>query len=351
MADIQSLIEQLGSGDPISPTITRAPVLTPTIQPNLLGQIGSNPGGLFNYSQLRQVPNVPQHDIERYVPREGVPEETLRTADPSNIKRINEIAEKGADIGGLEWYNMEPLRQMFVSELGEAKGNQQFMRYLELIAATSPRTRVPENIRNASYYLKALAQGEPTPERYLRTQTLPSGKKRADWMVKKETQAPFPYGMMPIHIQNVENILKQGGIPPLDNPKPASFVQNLAGNQRPVTIDTHNMRILGFDRDVPKPNEYGFLEKLQQEQAAKLGMSPAQYQASLWVGGAGQTGVKSGAEPALRHVEKRIEHTAKERGQSKEQVLKDFIHGRASLLEVPNVISPIASYLRSKGIL
>lgn len=284
---------------------------------------------------------MPQRDIERYEPPRGVPESALPAAAPKNLKRLSKIAEKGGKVGGLEWYNLEPLRQRFVEELGADKGNQQFLRYLELIAATSPRTRVPENVRNASYYLKALAQGERLPEQYLQG---------GYWRVKKETQAPSPYGMMPIHIQNVENILKEGGIPPLQNPKPASFVQNLAGNQRPVTIDTHNMRILGFDRDVPKETEYGFLERLQQKEAAKLGMSPAQYQASLWLGGAEQTGVKSGYDPALRHIEKRIELTAEKRGQTKEQVLKDFIHGRAPLLTVPDVVPQMLQYLRSKGL-
>jgi hypothetical protein len=252
---------------------------------------------------------------------------------PANMKRLRNIAEQGAKIGGLEWYNMDQLKQLFVSELGHNYGNAMFNQYLQLLGATSPRTRVPENVRNASYYYKALITGEPTPERYLRQRP-----GRADWLITPGTQAPHPYGMMPIHVQNVENI-KAGGLPVLQNPKPPSFVQNLAGNWQPVTIDVHNLRLLSGGRskeDAPTPQEYGFLERLQQEQARRLGMDPAQWQASLWLGGAKQTGVKSGTDPMLKHFERRVEHTAEQRGQTKEQVLMDFIHGRAPLLHHPD---------------
>jgi|SRR5215472_17587538 len=358
MDEIRSLIETLGSGDPIGPVPLNRPPLLPVTGPDVIGQhtLPAAPAilkrPLFDYSKLREVPDVPQRDLPRFVPPEGVPVSATSKATPENLKRLSKIAKEGAKIGGLEWYNLEPLRQAFMEHLGESKGTEQFLRYLELIAATSPRTKVPENVRNASYYLKALAKGEPTPERELRRTPASEGKPaRADWIITAGTQAPYPYGMMPIHVQNVENILKQGGIPELVNPKPASFVQNLAGNQRPVTIDTHNMRLLGMGRDVPYANEYGFLERMQQAEAAKLGMTPAQYQASLWLGGAKQTGVKSGNEPALKHIENRIEYTAQKRGESKEKVLKDFITGRAALLEVPNLPAAALHYLRSKGLI
>jgi hypothetical protein len=307
---------------------------------------------LFDYSRslMRQRPNVPQFDLPRYEPPRGVPESATRLDTPKNIERLNRIAQHGAEIGGLEWYNMDQLRQIFVSELGERQGHDLFIRYLDLLGATSPQTRVPENVRNASYYYKALLTGEKTPERYLERKSkldpaymygFHGRPARADWMIRPETQAPYPYGMMPIHVQNVENI-KAGGLPILQNPKPPSFTQNLAGNWRPLTIDVHNMRLLQnlgprAKADVPKETEYGFLEQMQQREAARLGMDPAQYQASLWLGGAEQTGVKSGRDPMLKHFENRVEHTARERGQSKEKVLMDFIHGRAPLLLKPDV--------------
>jgi hypothetical protein len=355
---IPGLIDELGAIEKYAPPTPRG-VLTPNPLNMLVGQTGSigapaivGKAPLFDYSKLREVPNVPQRDLPRYDPPRGVPEKAQQVAEPKNIARLNKIAGEGSKIGGLEWYNLEPLRQRFVEELGADKGNQQFMRYLQLISATSPQTRVPENIRNASYYLTALTQGKPIPERVLDVR--PKGTYP---IIKKGTQAPYPYSQtLPIHIQNIENILRTGGIPELANPKPASFVQNLAGNQRPVTIDTHNMRIIGepISKDTsrifgkraePSDTEYGFLERLQQAQAEKLGMTPAQYQASLWLGGAGQTGVKSMQQPtALAHIEARIAKTAKDRGQTKEQVLKDMIRGIAPL----TMRDDIFNYLQSQ---
>ena len=299
---------------------------------------------LFDYSPsvMQRRPDVPQFDLPRYQPPQGAPESALRiTQDPANVRRLNRIAEQGARIGGLDWYNMQQLHERFIEELGHNYGTVQFIKYLDTLGATSPRRKVPENVRNASYYYKALLTGEPTPETYL---------KGGYWRIKKETQAPYPYGMMPIHVQNIENI-KAGGLPMLQNPKPPSFTQNLAGNWQPVTIDVHNLRLLSGGRskdDAPKATEYGHLERFQQEQARKLGMDPAQYQASLWLGGAGETGVKSGTDPMLKHFERRVEHTAEQRGQTKEQVLKDFIHGRAPLLMIPDIIPQAIKYFRGE---
>jgi hypothetical protein len=366
-------LNQPPSGDPTGPGMIRHPPITMTPTPQESGVIGPGGGGrglfpapairnpnapMFDYSRsvMTQRPNVPQTPLQRYDPPRGVPEEALRAADPKNIKRLNLIAQQGAEIGGLEWYNMQQLHERFKYELGDKEGTARFIRYLDLLGATSPRTRVPENVRNASYYYRALLTGEATPQRELRQTPaydpqymygFQGTPRRADWIIKEGTQAEYPYGMMPIHVQNVENILK-GGLPLLQNPKPPSFTQNLAGNWRPVTIDVHNMRLLGLGGREAPTTEYGFLERMQQQQAARLGMDPAQYQASLWIGGAKETGVKSGTDPMLKHFERRVEHTAEQRGQTKEQVLKDFIHGRAPLLMIPDIIPQAIKYFRGE---
>jgi hypothetical protein len=281
---------------------------------------------LFDYSRLSETPPVPQFNLPRVVPPEGVPAATQTLAAPKNIARVNEAVRAGEAMGGRDWYNTEPLRQQFVSELGEGPGNAAFRQYLDMVAANSPRTRVPENIRNASYFYGLAQRGEDLPRTYLQ-----GGYHR----MVKETQAPSPYGIMPIHVQNMENAL-EGGLPVLQNPKPASFVENLAGNQTPVTIDTHNMRLLtgGREAEVPKANEYGFLERLQQEQAAKMGMSPAQYQASAWIGAGKETGLGSPIDPFLRVLEDRVAKTAEARGITKAQALRDFIRAKSPLLSL-----------------
>ena len=309
---------------------TERPLLAPGERPEDL-QFSTAP--LFDYSRLGEVPNVPQTNLPRVVPPEGVPAATEKLASPANVARINEAVQRGEAMGGREWYNAEPLREQFVSELGEAEGNRRFRMYMDMVAANSPRTRVPENIRNASYYYGLLNRGDPIPEQYL---------SKGYWRITPGTQAPSPYGIMPIHVQNMENVVREG-IPPLQNPKPASFVENLVGNQQPVTIDTHNMRLITSGaRDQPNPNEYGFLERMQQAEAAKMGMSPAQYQASAWLGAGKQTGLASPTEPFLRTLENRIAITAEKTGRSKAEVLRDFIRGQAPLLSLGAVLAGAA---------
>ena len=90
------------------------------------------------------------------------------------------------------------------------------------------------------------------------------------------------------------------------------------------------MRLHGLE-GVPELG-YGFLENMSQGRANKMGVSPAQYQAGAWLGGAEKTGVLSGNEPFLKHVENQIETTADILGQSKAKTLRDLIRARIPLL-------------------
>lgn len=282
---------------------------------------------LFDYSRLRDVPDVPQFGLDRYVPPRGVPESALELADKKNVARVNKVVKQGAEMGGLEWYNTEPLRQAFIDELGASKGGPAYQQYLDLVAATSPRSNVGTNARNASYYYSLAQRGEPLPQAI---------NKGGALSVDRELPSPYGHIAQGLHAQNANNVVHNGGWPVLQNPKPASFAQNLAGNQMPVTIDTHNMRLLtgAMDEIKPKSTEYGFLEQLQQQQANKLGMSPAQYQASAWVGGGAQTGLRSTADPFLKVFEDRVTLTADKAGLSKQEVLRRFIRGDMPLLEM-----------------
>jgi hypothetical protein len=283
---------------------------------------------LFDYSRLREVPDVPQFDLERYVPPRGVPERTEALGSRKNVNRVNKVVDDGAARGGLEWYNMEPLRQRFIAELGEELGQQRFQRYIDYVAATSPKSTTPVNARNASYYYGLDVRGEPLPELI---------KKGNNWSPKERLPSPYGHISQGLHIQNATNVRDHGGWPVLQNPKPASFAQNLAGNQRPVTVDTHNARLWGMldtlGRPVEKPGktEYGFIESLQQREAARKGMSPAQYQASAWIGGGDQTGLGSPPDPMLRIFESRVNQTAKKLGISPEDALGRMIRGEISL--------------------
>ena len=314
---------------------------------------------LFDYSGLSKVPDVPQFDLPRYNPPRGVPARIGDlTSNPDVRQGMLDTIQRGQEMGGADWYNADPLRQAFIDELGKS-GDPRFKQYMDLVAATSPRSDVGTNVRNASYYYNRLVNGEPMPD--------------------VGTPNPQPYGHMAqrLHQQNAQTVAG-GGWDPLRNPKPASFAQDLTGNQQPVAVDTHAFRLPGMlsqdprfletayqsSKDAPKQNiqqmvlsgqmsmedalkqpaywqaqpkanEYEAMEQYYQGLAQDRGISPAQAQAAAWVGGGQQTGLASDAsKPFIGFVEDRANKTADVRGLSPAEALSQFIRGKAPLLGV-----------------
>jgi len=181
--------------------------------------------GLFDYSRLSEIPKVSQFDLPRYVPARGTPERVTDLASNPDVRdKMLEVVSRGQDMGGANWYNTDPLRDKFVQQLGEDAGDKAHRKYMDFVAATSPRSKVGENVRNASYYYGREMRGEGMPA---------VGERN-----------PQPYGHMAqrLHQMNAERVAGPGW-DPLKNPKPASFVENLVGNQRPATVDTHAFRL------------------------------------------------------------------------------------------------------------
>lgn len=318
-----------------------------------------SPEALFEPMDLRRVPSVPQFDLPRNVPPRGVPARvTELTEDPGVRSKMLETIEAGRAMGGDRWYNADPLRQRFLEVLGP-DGEASFRRYMDYVAATSPRSDVGTNIRNASFYYGRDRSGQGVPA---------VGDKN-----------PQPYGHMAqrLHQMNAERVYGEGW-DPLNNPKPASFVENLVGNQRPATIDTHAFRLpavhaqdprfletayqsakdapkrniqkeveagaLSMDEAAktpafwqtqPKANEYGAMERYYQGLGKELGMTPAQTQASAWVGGGKLTGLASDeSKPFMGFMEEVVMRTAAKLGQSPREVLTKFIRGEQPLLSL-----------------
>ena len=313
--------------------------------------------GLFDYSRLQEVPKVQQFNLPRNIPARGIPERvTELTVDPNVRSKMAEVISRGREMGGANWYNTDPLRDRFIQQLGAGAGDAAHRKFMDFVAATSPRSKVGENVRNASYYYGRDIRGEGMPA---------VGDKN-----------PQPYGHMAqrLHQMNAERVAGVGW-DPLNNPKPASFVENLVGNQQPATIDTHAFRLpailaqdprfletaylaskdapkLNIQKMVnsgemtledalktpaywqaqPKANEYGAMERYYQSIGRELGLTPAQTQASAWVGGGKLTGLGSDeSKPFLRFFDDRIMKTAQERNMDPKDVLREFITGKSSL--------------------
>lgn len=262
---------------------------------------------------LSRVPDVPQVPLERYEPPRGRPGNLDSILIPENAARLEETAKRGEQMGGREWYNLEPLRMAFLEELGPS-GDDAFARYVDYVAATSPREKVATNIRRASHFYNLDRNGMQV-----------GGLTNAD--------LPKGYGTLAhnTHDHKLREIEEHGGLLPLKGPKVSSFAENLKGNQQPMTIDTHNFSAVRNDpknKKSPTNTQYKYLEEYQAEIADKLGMTPAQFQASVWM--AGDTGVAD-SRPFMAVFDDVLTNTAERDGKSRSEALRDFINGKAPL--------------------
>jgi len=314
---------------------------------------------LFDYSRIHEVPDVKQFDLPRYEPKRGVSERVEGlVADKATQDKMMEKIEAGKKMNAETFYYNEPLRQAFIDELGKKNGEKGFARYMDYVAATSPRSDVETNARNASYYYGLEKRGEPVP---------PQGGKN-----------PEPYGHLAqnLHRMNAEKIRSGEYFDMTKNPKPLSFSQNLQGNFAPVTVDAHALKLPAmlkqdpafiagsiklekgekpiypnkmlasgeitmedalkrpvFWAGKPNPNEYAAMEQYYKRLAGDAGMAPGQVQAAAWAGGGKLTGLESVAgDPFMRSVENRAIKTAKERGISPAEALSQMMRGKAPLL-------------------
>ena len=319
-------------------------------------------GPLFDTSRLAEVPDVPQFQLPRdsYASPAtkkgggyGIPDKILALDNPDMWARYNDALNRGIPMGGLEWYNTTPLQQAF---LEHGASPEDYRRFIDYVGASSPENAVPSNIRTASYLYSQDKQGLPFPNTYFggknwsiyppeaKAQLWPkdasgnpidnglTGKQEAE--IKAQYGFPSGYGgnSGALWLQNANNIRSGQGMSTLYNPKPPSFVQNLMGNQMPVTIDRHNMRLIapGYG-DSPGSMPYSYLEGLQQNAARNAGITPAQAQAATWL--AGETGVKSNVmnEPFVSTVENKIREAAQRYGIAPQDMLKRFIAGASPL--------------------
>ena len=215
-----------------------------------------------------------------------------------NVRRVVEAFDRGAKAGGLSWYNTEPLRLRFIEEFGPEIGNNQFSRFMGLVAAASSQTNVREDIRIAMEVYGRMARAQQ------------SGSTVSFAGVKGMLQQT--------HGNTMRDVIDAADVSPgsgyfadpygkYPRTKTNRFHQNLLGNLFPITVDTHNVRMLtGLPKGLPTPLDdmrYRYAELPQQEIAARLGVPGAMYQSATWVGGG--TGVID-PRPFLQLMEERI---------------------------------------------
>tara|TARA_Y100000310_G_scaffold337042_1_gene423097 strand:+ start:1363 stop:3594 length:2232 start_codon:yes stop_codon:yes gene_type:complete len=197
--------------------------------------------------------------------------------------------DEGLEMGGREWYNTEPIRNLFVGRFGDDEGHRLFVQFINLIGAASPGSDVQGNIRVGSLLRKTLEPFEGSMGRSrgeaiaagegFREGVVPPGKgaEYEAWVASgkvdeeefnkmlnfidlvskgKGIDAPAGYG----RVYGVEGLFKtikswvEGKWDDpnyVNNPKVRSFAAALLGSKEAVAIDVHAMRIMGMVSDSP----------------------------------------------------------------------------------------------------
>jgi hypothetical protein len=84
--------------------------------------------------------------------------------------------------------------------------------------------------------------------------------------------------------------------------------------------------------DMPKPTEYAALEQMAQRLAKRYDMTPAQFQASLWMGAGDITALADESQgTAMELFRRTIDKRARERGLTRKEMASEFINNRAPL--------------------
>jgi Large polyvalent protein associated domain 23 len=343
---------------------------------------GPKGAGPLDLSSQAEIPNVPQSELERYNPKHGVSDRLQDALKNEQVRQgVADSIDEGVKIGADKWYHTEPVRRAFADVYGKGEGQDRysnFATFMDMVAATSPRSDVSTNIRNASYYFQHALQGKELPEKL-----------------------PYPYGHVAqnLHRQNFETLTDPGspGWDVFKNPKPPSFSQNLQGNLTPGTMDTHAFRNIGmrtqdprfletsisnkykpgkdpvedslakrfgdttkegtvvfrpqqlfnegkltmdealkiptFWASKPKANEYGAAEKFYRELGEEKGLKTAEAQSAAWSGAGGLTGL--GTPPTHTFPElfnEQVLFTAMIRRENPRDTLINAITGKKPLL-------------------
>ena len=337
-AEEQLMLDVLGTATPFG-AVTKVNRLAKAVASPKWEAPESTVFDLSGLDDISRFPDVPQQSMERYIPPRGTPKAIAVADSAGNKKRISKALEGGIDQGGLAWYNLRPLRDEYIAKFGDAEGVARFERFVDLVASTSPRANVTANIKRASMLQKMLDDGIDI------SKVLNTGE--------AGTGVRMPSGYGHLAHKNHRGILSDlvsekglsGGVE-YGRPKVSSFAQNLRGNLEPVTVDTHNKKLLTLPYNLPETvakTEYKFLEDINSEMAKRHGITPAQAQSATWVGGSHITGVDDG-RPFMQILDERVGKTADQLGVSKKKARDMFLSGKTALYSgVPALTLPVLS--------
>lgn len=223
------------------------------------------------------------------------------------------------------WYALKQLEDEFIKELGVDAGRKAFQdRVATSMAATTGGADPTSNFLMAMY------------GNYLRNQ-----HPDVPWSYVPEThQMPYPIGgryaagNMAMH----EKVFDQGGFAALGerNPKRHNFSQDFTGNLGAGTMDEQMVSGMTPGKLVPPKGTYGLYERVLAEEAAKVGVPPAEFQGIGWSGFKNMKDpTYTQGKPFIEHINESIERTHRLTGMPKDEIMRrGLIYGQIPMYAV-----------------
>tara|TARA_R110000751_G_scaffold148674_1_gene253508 strand:+ start:1857 stop:3593 length:1737 start_codon:yes stop_codon:yes gene_type:complete len=352
--------------------------------------------GIFDRDYQTPAPSGAFEDLSLKYPRNPDPSASLPKGDRARIlvdqrEAISSaLADRIRATGQLEadtryFYHTDGPVYRAAKEAGLSDAEAQaYLRDLSNnVAATSPRTKVEENLRNATLVMAKDAQGIPFRDVVGPGTIRPDGTKGIS-----EKGYPMMTAKGGIHGGLLDDVAATGTMDVARNPKPSNFGANLSGNRSGVTMDTHAIRgtlmtlnemqpgsvpdgfILPKFRDQyvkdpsvltpnmiddtlasqmtgPKGNttklqtEYPVFADIWHDAAAKLGVSPAEAQSMGWFGFGDETNLGSARKTPVDIFDDRLSVTAQALDVTPQQAARSVFRRQIPLLAAPFAAAPL----------
>jgi hypothetical protein len=344
----------------------------------------SGGAGILDRDYFTPAPSGVMEDLSGRYPRNPDPTARLPKGDRARglVERRSEIASALADRILATGQMDENTRYFYhtdgpIYRAAKAAGltNDEAGAYLRdlgnYVAATSPRTKVEENLRSATLAMAKDAQGIPV------RQIVGPGTVDPKTGIPGISEKGYPMmtGKGGIHGILLDDVIERGAMNVDTNPKPSNFGPNIAGNRSGVTVDTHAIRgtlitlnemepgsvpegfILPKFRDqyaedpsILTPDmiddtlgsqmvdgkkmqtEYSVFADIWHDAADKLGVSPAEAQSMGWFGFGDETNLGSARKTPVEIFDDRLSVTAKALGVTPEEAARAVFTRRIPLL-------------------
>jgi hypothetical protein len=257
------------------------------------GLVRPGRGRLFRTTGLR---DIPKYGLQARVARETgrtVPEAQRIAQEAADAQAESRLPRARANIEkaipeGESWFNISPLREGMVDELGEEVGGMRFKGTAARLGPTSSGSTVPEEVARTLWAQHGANAGLPIG-------TLEAmGEGPLPWKPMGHTR--YYGGMLP-GLERIEELERTGdnvmeAMDPVGQFKTRRMSEAAYGNYQNVPPDMHMGRQF-YDTKKPDPYQRRSIERMHQEiLGPEYGLDPTPSMAAQWVGGAEETGIR-----------------------------------------------------------